>query len=334
MLFYSAEQKNEVWKMKAIVFDDELKIDKNYPMPEPKDGEALVKVVLAGICNTDYEITKGYMGYKGILGHEFTGIVESVNSSDKSLLGKRVVGEINLGCEQCEWCKKGLQRHCPNRGTLGIWQKDGCFAQYVTMPLNNLIEIPDSVTDKEAVFIEPLAAALEILEQLHIKPIDKVLVLGDGKLGLTTALALNASGLDVTLVGKHQNKLDIAKKQGVKTQLLCDKSQSRDYDIVVEATGSLSGFETSISSVKPRGTLVLKSTIAASKEFNFAPIVIDEITVLGSRCGQFKPAMRYLEQKKIDFSPFISGVYNIDHALEAFEKNKDKDTLKILITMD
>ena len=199
------------------------------------------------------------------------------------------------------------------------------------MPIQNLIEVPENVSDEEAVFVEPLAAALEILEQLHIKPDQKVLVLGDGKLGLTTAIALNSSGLDVTLIGKHQSKLEIAKNQKVKTMLLSEKSSAREYDVVVEATGSLSGFETSISSVKPRGTLVLKSTIAASKEFNFAPIVIDEITVLGSRCGQFKPALRYLENKKIDFAPFISGIYKMDDAIEAFEKNKEKDTIKILV---
>lgn len=317
--------------MKAIVFNTELKLDNNYIKPAPKEGEALVKVTLAGICNTDYEITKGYMGYNGILGHEFVGIVEEVNSNDKSLIGKRVVGEINCGCEECEWCGKGLQRHCPNRSTLGIWQKDGCFAEYVTMPLTNLIEVPTNVSDEEAVFVEPLAAAIEILEQLHIKPFEKVLVLGDGKLGLTTAITLNSSGLDVTLIGKHQNKLDIAKAQKVKTRLLQETEIKKEYDVVVEATGSLSGFETSIASVKPRGTLVLKSTIAASKEFNFSPIVIDEITVLGSRCGQFKPALRYLENKKIDFTPFISATYSINDAIEAFEKNKEKDTLKILL---
>ena len=319
--------------MKAVVFDNELKLDNNYKKPVPKENEALIKVTLAGICNTDYEITKGYMGYKGVLGHEFVGIVEEVNSKNKSLTGKRVVGEINLGCGNCEWCGKGLQRHCPNRSTLGIWQKDGCFAEYVTLPLENLVIVPDSVKDEEVVFIEPLAAALEILEQLHIEPAHKVLVLGDGKLGLTTAIALNASGVDITLVGKHENKLEIAKNQGVKTMLLKDKSNTCEYDVVVEATGSISGFETSISSVKPRGTLVLKSTIAASKEFNFAPIVINEITVLGSRCGQFRPAMRYIEQKKVDFKPFISGIYNFDNAIEAFEKNKDKDTVKILLKM-
>ena len=317
--------------MKAVVFNNELKLCNDYKKPEPKTGEALVKVKLAGICNTDFEITKGYMGYKGILGHEFVGVVEEVNSSDKSLLNKRVVGEINFGCEQCDWCRKGLQRHCPNRSTLGIWQKDGCMAEYVTVPLLNLIEVPESVSDEEAVFVEPLAAAIEILEQLHIKPYEKVLVLGDGKLGLTTAITLNASGLDVTLIGKHQNKLDIAKAQKVKTKLLQETEIKKEYDVVIEATGSITGFETSIASVKPRGTLVLKSTIAASKEFNFAPIVIDEITVLGSRCGQFMPALRYLKQKKIDFTPFVSGVFSIDKSIEAFEKNKEKDSLKVIL---
>lgn len=317
--------------MKAVVFNNELSLSNDYKTPVAKEGEALVRVKLAGICNTDFEITKGYMGYNGVLGHEFVGIVEEVNSDDKSLIGKRVVGEINFGCEECDWCRKGLQRHCPNRSTLGIWQKDGCMAEYVTIPVQNLIEVPNSVSDEEAVFVEPLAAAIEILEQLHIKPYEKVLVLGDGKLGLTTAITLNSSGLDVTLIGKHQNKLNIAKAQRVKTQLLQETEIKKEYDVVIEATGSITGFETSIASVKPRGVLVLKSTIAASKEFNFAPIVIDEITVLGSRCGQFAPALRYLEQKKIDFSDFISGIYPIDKAMEAFEKNKEKDSLKVIL---
>ena len=319
--------------MKAVIFDEILKLEE-CPLPKMRENEALIKVLLCGICNTDYEITKGYMGYKGILGHEFVGIVEDVNSSDRSLIGKRVVGEINLGCGKCEYCLKGLERHCPDRETLGIWHKDGCMAQYVTLPVKNLVEIPESVSDKEAVFIEPLAAALEILEQMHIKPFEKVAVLGDGKLGLLCALSLNASGLDVELIGKHSNKLDIAKNQNVKTKLLNNVEIKPVYDVVIEATGSLSGFETSIALVKPRGTLVLKSTIASSKEFNFAPIVVNEITVLGSRCGQFKPALRFLEQKKVNFNPLISGIYNINDAIEAFRANKQKDTLKILISME
>lgn len=317
--------------MKAVVFDNELKLVTDYEKPTPKKGEALIKVSLAGICNTDYEITKGYMGYKGVLGHEFVGVVEDVNDEDKSLLRKRVVGEINCGCGNCEWCHQGLQRHCPNRQTLGIWQKDGCFSEYLAMPLETLLEVPENVLDEQAVFVEPLAAGLEILEQLHIQPVQKVIILGDGKLGLTTALALNSSNVDVLLVGKHQNKLDIAKKQGVKTKLLQDLEVNKEWDFVVEATGSISGFETALNLTKPRGTLVLKSTVAASKEFNLAPIVIDEIRVQGSRCGRFEPALRLLSSGKIDFSPFISGIYPVDSAIEAFEKNKEKDALKILL---
>ena len=322
--------------MKAIVFDENLKLDKNYEKPVPQKGEALIKVSLAGICNTDFEITKGYMGYKGILGHEFVGVVEEINDKDKSLLGKRVVAEISYGCHKpdCEWCNQGLVRHCPDRHTIGIWRKDGCFAEYITLPLEILFEVPENVSNEQVVFVEPLAAACEILEQLHIQPIQKILVQGDGKLGLTTALTLNAFNYDVTLVGKHQNKLDIAKAQGVKTILLDDLDVKPEWEVVVEATGSISGFETAMALTKPRGTLVLKSTVAGSKEFNLAPIVINEITVLGSRCGQFKPALRLLENNRIDFKSFISGIYSVDDAIEAFEKNKDKDTLKVLIKFD
>ena len=324
--------------MRAVVFDEGLKLDKNYPKPVPNKGEALVKVILAGICNTDYEITKGYMGYKGILGHEFVGVVEEVNSnkeSDKTWLGKRVTAEISWGCDEpdCEWCAKKNYRHCPNRHTIGIWKKDGCFAEYITLPTSILFEVPENIPDEQAVFVEPLAAACEIMEQLHIEPMKKVLVLGDGKLGLTTGLALNAFNLDILLVGKHQNKLDIAEKQGVKTMLLDKFTPQKIYDVVVEATGTASGFETSMSLVKPRGVLVLKSTVASGKELNLAPIVIDEITVLGSRCGQFPPALRLLENNRIDFKPLISGIFNIDDAIEAFEANKAKDTLKVLLKM-
>ena len=298
-------------------------------MPIQKLGEALIKVNTIGICNTDYEITKGYMGYKGILGHEFTGVVQNANNKD--LIGKRVVGEINCGCGVCEWCKQGLARHCFNRSTLGIWQREGCFAEYVCLPAKNLLEIPENVTDEEAVFVEPLAAALEILEQVHIPPYKKVVVLGDGKLGLIIALSLNAAGLDVLLVGKHEEKLGIAKSQGVNTTLLSDLKIEKVYDYVVEATGSISGFETSLALTKPRGILILKSTIAASKEFNLAPIVIDEITVLGSRCGQFAPALRLLASKRIDVNPLISDVFDIDDSVKAFERNTEKASVKVLV---
>ena len=322
--------------MKAVVFDNGLKLDNNYAKPIPQKGEALIRVSMAGICNTDYEITKGYMGYVGVLGHEFVGVVEDVNSEDKSLIGKRVVAEISYGCHKpdCEWCNQGLVRHCPDRHTIGIWRNDGCFAEYITLPTEILFEVPENVSNEQVVFVEPLAAACEILEQLHIQPIQKVIVQGDGKLGLTTALALNAFNYDVTLVGKHQNKLDIAQAQGVKTMLLDDLEVKPEWDIVIEATGSISGFENAMALTKPRGVLVLKSTVAGSKEINLAPVVINEITVLGSRCGQFKPALRLLENGKIDFKPLISGIYNVDDAIKAFEKNKEKDTLKVLLKFD
>jgi threonine dehydrogenase-like Zn-dependent dehydrogenase len=348
-MIYLKERK----KMKAVVFDRELKFVKDYAKPVPAPGEALIRVTLAGICNTDFEITKGYMGYVGVLGHEAVGVVEEVNSPDKSLLGKRVTAEISYGCKEpeCPWCAEKMYRHCPKRHTLGIVNKDGCFAQYFTMPVEVLFEVPENVTDEQAVFVEPLAAALEITEQLQIKPFQKVLVLGDGKLGLITALALNAQNIDVTLAGKHQNKLDIAAVQGVKTCLsggvsnpLPENNAAADcelppnpspltskYDIVVEATGSISGFETAVALTKPRGVLVLKSTVAGEKPLNLAPVVIDEITILGSRCGQFPAALRLLKSQKIDFSPLISGTYDANDAIEAFEKNKEKDTLKMLL---
>ena len=321
--------------MKAVVFNDKegLVLKTDYTKPIPQKGEALIKISMAGICNTDAEIIKGYMEYSGVLGHEFVGVVEEVNDADKSLIGKRVVAEISYGCEKpdCPWCAVKNYRHCPDRHTIGIWRKDGCFAEYITLPTNILFEVPENVPDEQAVFVEPLAAACEITEQLHIEPTHKVVVLGDGKLGLTTALTLNAQNLDVTLVGKHQNKLDIAKAQGVKTMLLDELKVSNNFDVVVEATGSVSGFETSLNLVKPRGVLVLKSTIATGKELNLAPIVINEITVLGSRCGQFGPALRLLKNNRIDFKPFISKIYSIDEAIKGFEANREKDSIKIIL---
>lgn len=321
--------------MKAIVFNNKegLVLKTDYTKPVPQKGEALIKISMAGICNTDAEIIKGYMGYSGVLGHEFVGVVEEVNDADNSLIGKRVVAEISYGCEKpdCPWCAVKNYRHCPDRHTIGIWRKDGCFAEYITLPTNILFEVPENVPDEQAVFVEPLAAACEITEQLHIEPTHKVVVLGDGKLGLTTALTLNAQNLDVTLVGKHQNKLDIAKAQGVKTMLLDELKVSNNFDVVVEATGSVSGFETSLNLVKPRGVLVLKSTIATGKELNLAPIVINEITVLGSRCGQFGPALRLLKNNRIDFKPFISKIYSIDEAIKGFEANREKDSIKIIL---
>ena len=320
--------------MKALVFDNELKLDNNYPMPKIKDDEVLIKTSMVGICNTDYEITKGYMGYKGVLGHEFVGVIENVGSNvDKNLIGKRVVGEINCACNNCSYCHQNLQRHCPNRQTLGIWQKDGCFSEYFTLPKENVIVISENIDDITATFTEPLAAAYEILEQIHIQPTDKVAILGDGKLGLSISLVFSAMNIDFVHIGKHEEKLAISKNLGAKTMLLneiADKDK-KSFDVVIEATGSTGGFETSASLVKPRGTLVLKSTIVAREGLNLASIVVDEIKIQGSRCGQFKPIVKLLENKKIDVSPLVSGIYNVDDFKQAFEKNSQKGTLKVLV---
>ena len=317
--------------MKALVFDKELIFVKDYPKPMPQNGEALIKLTYAGICNTDVEITKGYMGFKGICGHEFLGIVEEINSQDKTLLGKRVTGEINLGCGSCSDCYNNMQRHCQNRQTLGIYKKDGAFAEYLTLPIENLLEIPENVKDEEAILIEPLAAALEILEQVHIKPADKIAVLGDGKLGLLISLVLSTTQADLTTIGKHENKLNILNKQGIKTKFLKEVNEIKCYDIVVDATGSVDGFEKAVSLVKPRGIFVLKSTVAAEKPLNLAPIVIDEITVVGSRCGQFKPALRLLQKNVLNLKPLITKIFNFNQAKEAFDFAQEKGVLKVIL---
>ena len=320
--------------MKALVYNNGLKLDKNYPNPDVKDNEVLIKTTIVGICNTDYEITKGYMGYQGVLGHEFVGIVEKVGANvDKSWMGKRVVGEINLACNDCNWCHRSLQRHCPNRQTLGIYKKDGCFSEYFTLPYQNILEVKDSISDEIAVFTEPLAAAYEIIEQVHFKPNDRVAVVGDGKLGLCISTIFNAMNIDFTHIGKHADKLELSKKMGAKTKLLSeiDNNDIKSYDVVVEATGSTGGFETSANLTKPRGILVLKSTITAKEGLNLSGIVVDEITIIGSRCGQFKPVLRLMEKGRIDTKPLISGIYSVDDFEEAFKKNSDKNSIKILV---
>jgi alcohol dehydrogenase len=317
--------------MQALVFDEKLELVKNMAKPSPAEGEALIKVLMAGICNTDLEIERGYMGFKGVLGHEFVGLVEEVNGADHGLIGKRVVGDINCGCGKCSFCLQGMNNHCPERVTVGIDRKNGCLAEYLTMPVGNLFIVPASVSDEEAVFAEPLAAAFEILEQVHIKPTDLAAVLGDGKLGLLIALVLKQSQADLFLIGKHPHKLAIAAGQKIKTALLGDLPRRRLFNLVVEATGSVDGFELAQELLKPRGTLVLKSTVAGSKNFNLTSLVLNEITVIGSRCGPFPPALRALENKAIDVRPLISKVYSSDKALEAFEAARAKDSLKVLV---
>ncbi len=330
--------------MRALVYQNNvLQLEKSYPQPLPKAGEALIRVLQAGICNTDLEIIRGYMEFQGVLGHEFVGIVEEVLDksgipSAHSLVGQRVVGEINAACHRsdCFYCQQNMPTHCPNRTTLGIVNRDGAFADYLTLPVKNLHPVPDTVSDEEAVFVEPLAANFEILEQVHVKPTERVIVLGDGKMGQLAAQVLTLGGCDVMMVGKHEEKLALVERRGIKTYLLKDvvgmlPDGGRRVDMVVECTGSAEGLELAMRLVRPRGMIILKSTVADKSSLHLAPIVIDEIRVQGSRCGPFEPALRALSQHTIDVRPLISARNTLDDALAAFKYAGQKDVLKVLV---
>ena len=330
--------------MRALVYrNNTLTLEKNYPRPDLQPGEALIRVLLAGICNTDLEITRGYLAFEGVLGHEFVGIVENVHEGPGAsrpiyLIGKRVVGEINAACRRsdCLYCSQNMPTHCPDRTTLGILNRDGAFAEYLTLPVENLHIVPDNVSDEEAVFVEPLAANFEILEQVHLKPTDSVVILGDGKMGQLAAQVLPLSGCEVMMVGKHEEKLALAARHGVRTFVLDDPQSfrlenRRRVDLVVECSGSAQGLELALRLVRPRGTIVLKSTVAAQSTLHLAPIVIDEIRLQGSRCGPFAPALRALSQRRVDVLPLISARYSLDEGLDAFEQAGKKGMLKVLV---
>ena len=291
------------------------------------DQVALIKVHLAGICSTDLQIFKGYMGFQGVPGHEFVG---SVTEGPEGWVGKRIVGEINFGCGSCENCARGLRRHCPNRKVMGILNADGAFAEYVSVPVANLHEVPERLSDEEAVFTEPLAAAFEILEQVQVNPGDEVLVLGDGKLGNLCAQVLRLTGTHVTVLGKHEVKLKVIKRSGVRTMILSDW-KPKQFDVVVEATGSPYGLQLAMSAVRPRGTLVLKSTIAGEHQVSLVPLVINEITVVGSRCGIFPSALEALSKKTVSVTPMIEKIYPLDEGIEAVTHAGNPGTRKILL---
>lgn len=316
--------------MRAVVFDGErLLVQDSFPVPERGKGEALVRVRLAGICNTDLEITRGYLGYTGILGHEFVGMVE--DADEPALVGSRVVGEINIPCGECCMCRMGYPRHCQRIRTMGMRAWPGCFADYTVLPCENLHPVPGSVSDREAVFTEPLAAAAEVLEQVHMRPSDSVVVLGDGKLGLVVAQAVHASGHHVILIGRHEEKLDIARKARIETALSGSPALSRRADVVVECTGSPSGLAEAVALVRPRGTIVLKSTFHGEAPTNLSPVVVNEVTCVGSRCGPFRPALRLLEEGKIDTESLIEAVFPVADAESAFERAGRRGSLKVLL---
>jgi threonine dehydrogenase-like Zn-dependent dehydrogenase len=314
--------------VKALRFDGQnLNYIKDYP--KPHTGEALVKVSLAGICGTDLEILQGYMSYEGVLGHEFVGVV--AESENKDLIGKRVVGEINVGCEKCDSCKKGMQRHCPNRSVLGILNRDGAFAEFLSLPERNLHVIPDSVTDRQAVFVEPIAAAFEIKEQVLLKPDWHVAIVGDGRLSQLIISVLKTSCSDITCFGRHQNKLERLEKLGIKTKIGIKSDEESSYDLVVEATGRNSGFLDSMKLVKPKGTVILKSTIASKENLDLTPAVVNEITLVGSRCGPFRPAINALASGIISVDGLIDSEYPLEKFNEAFDQAKNSKTLKVVL---
>ena len=311
-------------------------------------GEALVRVMLSGICNTDLEIARGYAGFEGTLGHEFVGVIEEVSearpsgratdATEPSLTvapltrGTRVVGEINAGCGDCDLCIAGDSRHCPNRTVLGIVGRDGAHAEFLKLPAVNLLPVPDEIPDEQAVFTEPLAAACGILERVSIEKQTRVAVIGDGKLGLLCAQVIATTADNVTLVGKHQSKLQLAARRGVETILVDSaKANERRFDVVVEASGSPAGFDLALDLLRPRGVLVLKSTFQGATQLNAARIVVDEISVVGSRCGRFGPALELLRNGDVEVENLISEELPLTDGLRAMARAAAPGVMKVLL---
>jgi len=313
--------------MKALWLEKN-KVDLRDVAQPSKPGEALVRIRLAGICSTDLELVKGYYPYTGVLGHEFVG--EIVSCEDQTRVGQRVVGEINATCGQCAACQNGRSSHCENRSVLGIVERDGVFAEYTTLPLENLHHVPSSVPDEKAVFTEPLAAALEIQQQIQIHPSDRVLLIGAGRLGQLIAQTLALTGCDLGVVARHADQKRLLKTRGIGL-VSAEAVQPRGWDIVVEASGSPEGFTLARKAVRPRGRLVLKSTYKGDMQVNFSSIVVDEITIIGSRCGPFAPALRLMEEKVVDPFTLIAAEYRLDEGLKALEEAAQAGVLKVLL---
>jgi threonine dehydrogenase-like Zn-dependent dehydrogenase len=312
--------------MRAIVLDDHVDLHSNRPAPTPAAGEVLVRVIRAGVCETDLQLIKGYMGFRGVLGHEFVGVAES-----GPLAGRRVVGEINCACWNCETCRVGLPTHCPNRTVLGIFNHDGAFADLIAVPQRNLHAVPDALPDDVAVFTEPVAAAYQIPVQLTIREQDRIAVLGDGRLGNLCAQVLARLSDHVLVVGKHPEKLSILASMGIGTTLLSNPPDDRSFDVIVDCTGSESGLPTALKLVRPRGTIVLKTTVAGQQTLAWASLVIDEVTLIGSRCGPFDRALASLEQGHVTVQPLISERFDLSRGLDALTRAQTKGILKVLL---
>jgi threonine dehydrogenase-like Zn-dependent dehydrogenase len=318
--------------MRALVFDQTLQYRPRQAEPPEAEGDTLLRIRRAGICATDLEICKGYMGFRGVLGHEFVGEVAA--SLHKDLIGQRVVGEINVVCGRCDLCLSGLSSHCRNRSVVGILNHGGAFAEFLRLPAANLHAVPDNVEDDQAVFVEPLAAAFQILKQIKLDGNKWVTVLGDGRLGLLCAQVLRNAGCPVRVIGKHADKLTLCEKWGIRSRPLADIVPRHDQDVVVDCTGSAGGFELAMQMVRPRGTIVLKSTVAAGKAMNLAPLVIDEIQVIGSRCGPFREALRALSEKSVDVTSLIHRRMKLEQGVEAMELAGRAGVLKVVLTVD
>ncbi|ACK66339.1 Alcohol dehydrogenase GroES domain protein [Rippkaea orientalis PCC 8801] len=317
--------------MKGLWLENQqLQLRTNIPTPEPSSGEALVKVLQAGICNTDLELIRGYYPYQGVIGHEFVGMVEQGPSH---LLNQRVVGEINAACGNCRFCHQGVPTHCENRTVLGIVNRNGAFAEYLTLPIENLHRVPDNVSTDAATFTEPLAAALEIQQQVSIDANQRVLVVGDGKLGQLVAQTLALTGCDLLVIGRHRSKLANLEERGIKTGF-SDTVTPRNFDVAVECTGNPAGFDLARTSLRSRGVLVLKSTYAGQLTLDASSLVVDEITVIGSRCGPFVPALELLAERKINVESLIDANYPLTDGLKAFEHAQQKGVLKVLLSLD
>ncbi|BCL33591.1 MDR/zinc-dependent alcohol dehydrogenase-like family protein [Nostoc sp. MS1] len=307
--------------------NNQLRLLTDIPVPEPPPGEALVRVLRAGICNTDLELLRGYYPYMGIIGHEFVGLVEQ---GPEHLLNKRVVGEINAACGHCRFCLRGQLTHCENRTVLGIVNRHGAFAEYLCLPVQNLHPVPENVPTDAATFTEPLAAALEIQQQVILNRDDRLLVVGDGKLGQLVAQTLALTGCELLVIGRHSEKLALLKARGIATGLV-DAVKDRAFDIVVECTGNAEGFAIARRALRPRGTLVLKSTYAGNLSLDASSLVVDEITLIGSRCGPFSPALELLATAKVDVEPLIHAHYPLNKGLSAFEEAQRRGVLKVLL---